>query len=125
MADRIEWFSVIVPAGTPKAASITYPMKFFQGTVIEVDIKIPPGPAGNVGFYIAAGGSQYIPRTVGSFVIPDGDYLVWPMANAINSGSWALVAYNTDAWPHLIQVSFQVNEISFQNASAISSSVSL
>jgi hypothetical protein len=111
MADRIEWFEFTIPANTPQSAPVSNPMKFLQGTVLEIDIKVPTGPAGNLGFYITAGGSQYIPRTFGSFIFPDGDYIAWQIQNAINSGSWGLVAFNTDVWPHLIQVSFQVNEI--------------
>lgn len=111
MADRIEWFEFTIPANTPQSAPVSNPMVFRQGAVVEIDVKIPPGPAGNVGFYISAGGSQYIPRTFGSFIFPDDDYIVWPIQNAITSGSWGLVAFNTDTWPHVIQVAFQVNEI--------------
>lgn len=111
MADRIEWFEFTIPANTPQSAPVSNPMVFRQGIVTEIDVKIPPGPAGNMGFYITAGGSQFIPRTFGSFIFPDDDYLTWPVTNAINSGSWGLVAFNTDVWPHTIQVSFQVNEV--------------
>jgi len=86
-------------------------MVFNFGEVIEIDVKVPPGPAGNMGFFISAGGSQFIPRTFGSFIFPDDDYITWPIAHAINSGSWGLTAFNTDVWPHTIQVSFQINEI--------------
>lgn len=111
MADRIEWFDITVPAGVLASAPTTFPTKFRQGDVVQIDVKIPPGPAGNVGFYIQAGGSQFIPRTPGTFIIPDDDVLHWPQSNAINSGSWAVVAYNTDVYVHLIQVSFQINEV--------------
>jgi hypothetical protein len=83
---------------------------FNDGDVIEVDVKVPPGPNGNVGFFIGAGGSQYIPRTKGSFIMPDDDYFTWPLVNAITSGSWSVTAFNTDAFDHTIQVGFQVNE---------------
>lgn len=111
MADRVEWFSITIPAGTPKNAPVTIACVFPQGDVIEVDVKVPPGPSGNVGFFIAAGGSQYIPRTAGSFVMPDDDYIHWPLANAINSGSWAVTGFNTGLYNHTLQVSFQVNEL--------------
>lgn len=113
MADRLEWFAITVPAGTAIATPVTIHTKFNQGNVIEVDIKVPPGPSGNVGFAIFAGGSQYIPRTNNTFVIPDNDYMIWPVANAINSGSWSVKAYNTDLYDHLLQVAFHVNELQF------------
>lgn len=111
MADRVEWFDITIPAGVAAATPQTFALKFNQGDVVEISAKVPPGPAGNVGFYIQAGGSQFIPRTRGVFIIPDDDYLVWPQHSAINSGSWALVAYNTDVWSHIIQVGFQINEV--------------
>lgn len=43
--------------------------------------------------------------------MPDKDYFVWPIANAINSGSWSLTGYNTDIFPHTLQVAFHVNEL--------------
>lgn len=113
MSDRLEWYDITVPANTPRATPATFPLVFQQGVVTEIDIKILDGPCGTLGFFIAAGGSQYIPRTVGSFVIPNDDYLVWPVENAITSGSWALVAYNIDSFTHLVQVAFHVKETDY------------
>lgn len=110
MADRYEWFDVTIPAGTPLASPATFPMVFADGTVTEITAKILDGPSGLVGFHINAGGSQYVPRTAGSFIRPNDDYFVWPVANAINSGSWGLTGYNTDIWDHTIQVGFQIND---------------
>lgn len=110
MSDRLEWFNVTVPAFTPKATPLVSPLVFQQGEVTEINIKILDGPCGTVGFFLMCGGTQYIPRTPGSFVIPNDDYLVWPVTNAGNHGSWGMTSYNTDTWPHLIQVGFHVLE---------------
>lgn len=110
MADRLEWFAVTIPAGTTIAAPLVTPCVFNNGEVTKINVKVPPGPQGNVGFFIGAGGSQYVPRTVGSFIVPDDDYYQWEIANAISSGSWSVTAYNTDIFAHTIQVSFEVNE---------------
>jgi len=110
MADRTEWFEITVPAGTPIAAPLTFPCVFQEADVVEIDVKVPPGPSGQLGFFIGAGGSQYVPRTRGSYVIPDDDYFTWPLQNAINSGSWSVTAYNTGNYQHTIQVFFHVNE---------------
>lgn len=110
MADRLEWFAVTIPAGTAIASPVVVPCVFNTGDVTKINVKVPPGPQGNVGFFIGAGGSQYVPRTPGSFIMPDNDYFQWDMQNAISSGSWSVTAYNTDIFPHTIQVSFEVNE---------------
>ncbi len=125
MADRIEWFEITVPAGTSQLIPAQYDLSFFQADVVQIDVKVPPGPAGNVGFYLTAGMSQFIPRTNGSFIVPDNDDFHWTVANAINSGQWGLVAYNTDVWPHILQVSFQVNEITPSPVSSFSPLVSV
>src|SRR5258708_40267190 len=85
-------------------------MVWRDGEGAELDCKVLDGPAGVVGFQIMGGGSQYVPRTLGTFVRPNDDYFTWLMANAINSGSWGLIGYNQDIWDHNIQVGFQVND---------------
>jgi len=110
MADRLEWFDLTIPAGTAITAPVTLPMVFQQGIVTQIDVKVLDGPCGSVGFHINAGGSQYVPRTLGSFIRPNDDYFAWPLEHAITSGSWALTGYNLDNWDHNIQVGFQVNE---------------
>lgn len=125
MADRIEWFPITIPANTPVAAPLMFDTSFFQGTVTEIDVKVPPGPAGNVGFAIYAGGSQYLPRNEGIYIYPDDDYFLWAIENAINSGSWAVAAFNTDVWDHTIQIGFHVNEIAVSPAGFTSSPVSV
>jgi len=129
VADRLEWFQVTIPKLTPQNAPVTLPCVFNEGDVIEIDVKVPPGPHGNVGFFIGAGGSQYVPRTADSFVMPDDDFFTWPLANAILSGSWSVTAFNNDVFDHTIQVSFQVNETGTAHMRAASllpsSSVSL
>lgn len=125
MADRLELFPITVAANTAINAPVTTPMVFLQGEVVEIDVKIPPGPSGNVGFFIRAGGTQYIPRTSGKYIVPDNDYFTWPLINAINSGSWAITCYNTDIYPHLIQVFFQVNELQYAPSLLTSSPIGL
>jgi hypothetical protein len=125
MADRLEWFDITVPAGVTQASPMRFTTSFQQGDVIEIDVKVPPGPSGNVGFFIGCGGSQYVPRTPGTFVIPDNDYLVWPMANAINTGAWFVTAFNTDLYSHLIQVAFHVNELQYAPGMTFSAPIGL
>jgi hypothetical protein len=93
---------------------------FNDGDVTEIDVKVPSGPNGNVGFFIGAGGSQYVPRTKGSFIRPNNDFFEWPLTNAINSGSWSVTAFNLDIFDHTIQVFFQVNETGAAHQSAVS-----
>lgn len=110
MSDRVEYFAVTIPAGTLQTALFTEALTFHQGIVKQITVKVPAGPSGLMGFFIGAGGTQYVPRTTGSFVVADDDYIVWPMHNAITSGSWLLSGYNTDIYDHTVYVEFQIDE---------------
>lgn len=120
MSDRLEWYNVTIPKMTPQSAPVTVPCVFNEGDVVEIDVKVPAGPNGNVGFFIGAGGSQYVPRTAGAFIFPNDDYFTWPLANAISSGSWSVTGFNTDVFDHTIQVGFQVNETGTAHMSVVS-----
>lgn len=110
MADRVEHFEVYVAAGTQPGTPFTYPMVFRQGIVREIDVRIPPGPSGEVGFRLMSGGAQYLPRTDGAWIIADDEFIQWPIKDAITSGSFGMSAYNTDIYAHTLYVSFQVDE---------------
>lgn len=111
MATRIEVFSATITAGTSALAPATTKMAFNPGRVDQIDVKVPPGPAGNVGFVITCGGQQAIPAAAGQFIIPDNDFFVWALEGYSTAGSWGLTGYNTDAYDHFIQVFFHVTEV--------------
>ena len=125
MADRIEWFDIVIPANTPVNNLHVANLSFKQATVLEIDVIVPPGPAGNVGFYLTAGGSQALPRTPGSFIISDDQFFQWQTSNYINSGQWGMAGYNLDFQDHTIQVGFQLNEIVYSPTSSFGSPVSV
>lgn len=118
MADRVEWFDVLVPAQTLLPTTFTQHLRFLQGWVRKIDAKILDGPVGLMGFYIASGGSRLIPRTNATFIRPNNDYFQWPIRNAINSGDFAITAYNSDIWDHSIQVGFEIDELGATDVSA-------
>lgn len=113
MADRLEWFNVTVPANTPQTALYSQNINFMQGEVTLLHVKIPPGAAGNVGWYLTLGGTQAVPRTVGSFIITDDDKFDWELSNFVKTGQWSFFGYNTDAFPHVVSLGFWVNELTF------------
>lgn len=110
MASRLEWFDVTIPANTPVAAPVTVNTSFQQGEVTRIQLVVPPGPAGTVGIQIWSGGGQFWPNTAGNFMVLDNTEPYWDVENAPNNGNWAIHGYNTDIYPHLIQVGFSVVE---------------
>lgn len=111
MADRIEPFAITVPAGTLSTAHAEFPLSFNDGRVDRLEIRIPPGPSGLVGFRIAHSGQQVIPYTGAEWIIGDNEPLDWDMDNYPTGGAWELWAYNTDIYDHTLYLRFHVTEI--------------
>lgn len=108
MAQEIREFTFTIPAGTPIATPVNTPLSMPARVVQQINIRIPPGPRGNMGFQIGSTNVQIIPATPGTWVIRDDDVIEWPLANQIDSGSWEAFGYNTGIYPHTIYISFLV-----------------
>lgn len=106
MASEIRSFQPVIPAGTPTTAPVTRAMVFDTNVVERIDIRVPPGPNGLVGFRIAAGGTQIIPYAAGQWLVASDQLISWPLSDQIESGSWALIGYNLGAYAHTIYVTF-------------------
>jgi hypothetical protein len=102
-------FAVTIPASTPKASPATFPLTIPPRVVREVDVLVPPGPRGEVGFAIAQAGVSVFPTAPGPFIITDNEVVRWPVDNANTSGAWQLIAFNTGSNPHTLQVRFLVD----------------
>jgi hypothetical protein len=109
MAREVHKFAVLVPAGTPQNAPLTFELAIPPRVVTELEIIVPPGPRGELGFAVAAAGRAIIPYEPGAFFITDNETIRWPLTEQISSGAWQVVAYNTGAFPHTIEVRFLVD----------------
>lgn len=111
MADRVESKKATIPAGTSALAPVTIALTFDDGRVDQLDILIPPGPSGLVGFAIVHSQQQIIPYTAGDWIIGDDEKLPWPLENFPTGGKWSLRGYNTDVYDHTIYVRFLITDI--------------
>jgi hypothetical protein len=125
MASRFPAFNITVPANTPISAPLTFSLAFVPGRVDAIDIDVPPGPSGNLGFLIRAGGRQYVPDNEGLYLIFDDVSKRYPVENANQQGSFQLVAYNTDQFAHRVTVTFLVSEWPDSSALPVSQYVSV
>ncbi len=107
MAARIYSFACTVPAGTPVAKPVTVAMSMPAVEVVEIDIVVPHGPAGFMGFAIGAAGVPVFPEASGQWIVTDAQNLSWPLEDAIDSGAWEFFGYNTGSYPHTVYVTFQ------------------
>lgn len=104
-------FQPTIPAGTPLVSPVTLAMQFPIYQVDRIEIKVPHGPNGNMGFYIALSGTQVIPYVPGNWLVLDDDNLSWDFSDLPNSGAWELVGYNTGFYPHTVYVRFFVEPV--------------
>lgn len=111
MATRVEPFAVLTPAGTDASAYQVTSMAFQDGRVDRVEIIIPPGPSGLMGFKLAHSGQSVIPLSTDQWNIADGQRFDWPLRNFPTGNAWELWTYNTDVYDHTIYLWFHVTEV--------------
>jgi hypothetical protein len=108
VAREVYRFSVTVPAGTLLTAPQISPLGMPSRVIQRIEVDVPPGPRGNVGFQLASGGLQMVPVNKGQFLIADNARLAWDLEGQIDSGAWQLIAYNTGSFPHTLELRFMV-----------------
>lgn len=111
MAQRIETFDVTIPAGTLVAAPQVTALAFNIGVVQGIEIQVPPGPSGLVGFRIRHSGDTVIPYDRSKWIIADNDVIRWPLEGFPTGRAWSIEAYNTDVYAHTLYIRFLVSEI--------------
>ena len=108
MAREVYAFAVTIPAGTLPTAPYSPNMAMPPRRIEALEILVPPGPRGEVGFSIGAAGVPVLPRGSNSWLITDDERIVWPLDHAIDSGAWQFFGYNTGTNPHTIYIRFLV-----------------
>jgi len=117
MASEVRSFTVTVPAGTTAAAPFTLDCSFPPRQVDGIEIIVPPGPNGVLGFNIANSDVTVIPYDSDGWIIASDEKIAWQLDGYINSGSWQINAYNTGTLPHTFYVRFLLSTVG-QSASA-------
>lgn len=112
MASRIETFDVVVTGQTAIATPQTTALDFDMGVVQRIEILIPPGPSGLVGFRLVHSGRPVIPYDTSKWIVADDEVIKWDTENYPVGSAWALQAYNLDAYDHTLYLRFLVIETS-------------
>lgn len=100
VAERIEHFTVLVPAGTTRAAPQTTSLSFNAGIVERIEILVPPGPSGLAGFRILHSNTVVIPYDPDEWIIADNEVLKWSTEGYPTGSAWGFRAHNTDVFDH-------------------------
>ena len=74
--------------------------------VDELQIIVPPGPGGYVGFAVLVGGVRIIPYLSDQWIITAGESISWPLEDQPTSGAWSVAGYNTGTNTHSVYFPF-------------------
>lgn len=107
-ATEVRQFQVTCAAGTAQAAPQVTNLVMPTREVLNIRIRVPPGPNGNMGFALGAAGNPVIPVAAGTFIIASDEVIEWALEQQIDSGAWQVFMFNTGIFPHTIYLLFTV-----------------
>lgn len=119
MAREVRTFACTIPHGTASTAPVTIATTFPPRVVERIDIRVPPGPRGEVGFRIGNRGVQVLPVNAPAWIIDDDTERSYQLVDQPDSGDWSLIGYNTGTYDHTITVSFVLGLTGDQAAAAV------
>lgn len=107
MADEFRTFAVTIPAGTaqgsPQITALAIPIDRLAS---RIQIVVPGGCNGQVGFAFANAHQQVIPYGAGQWIITDRELIDWAIGDVLNDADWSIIAYNTGSFAHTLQIRF-------------------
>jgi hypothetical protein len=116
MATSVFSFAATVPAGTAKASPTVINLAVGTNQIDLIHWRVPPGPRGNLGWFLSMGGVQVVPENVGNYIIADDESDDWAIGGLPDSGAWQLTGYNTGSFDHTVYLAFHVTPVSVATA---------
>lgn len=109
MALRVLQYAATIPANTPEDAPhiVTFDLDNWELEALE--LQVPTGPGGLMGFAVFNNGVQWIPQPAGSWLVWDNVLQSWPFADQPNASGWSVVGWNVGVYEHTVTVRFHVN----------------
>lgn len=125
MAVQVYAFQVTIPAGTAIASPFRQSTVLPQRQVSTLEIVVPPGPSGLMGFAVTMRGVNVLPVVSGTYVVTDDERITWPLSGLPTSGDWQVSGYNTDVWPHSVYFRWLVDLVGESPSGPLLSGVTL
>lgn len=124
MAQRVLQYTATIPANTPIATPVTVGFNLDNWTIESIDLEVPPGPNGLMGFQVVNNGVPWIPNSTGEYIVWNNARDSWYFTDQPNASGWGVQGYNLDvAYPHAVTVRFHVNAIVVPTAAAAAPTV--
>lgn len=107
MADAIQTFQDLVPAGRQPSTPGGINCPLGPSLVSRISITWPPGCGGLVGVQVRAGGGFAFPNMNGQFLAFDDYTYTFDVTGQVNNGNWSIDTYNVDLIDHQITIVFE------------------
>ena len=104
VATEVHDFAVTIPVGTPADAPYVETLTLDYRTIVTIDLMVPPGPGGVMGFAVLHSGTQVFPYNSGTWFVWDGTDQSWDLADLPDSQGWQIAGYNEGNYPHTVYV---------------------
>lgn len=104
MSDLLYTWQFTIPAGTLAASPASLSLLVPPTVVERFDVRVPPGPRGQVGWQLWFGGGQMFPFTSGTWIVADDTVVPFRPPTSYTSGAWSLVGYNTGVFNHTLYI---------------------
>ncbi len=111
MATQCYQFQATVTPSNNQTSPLTVPLSIPVMHVDEIEVEVPPGPLGEVGFHLNVSGVQCIPYKEGDFIVANNETLRWSFDNLPESGSWSITLYNNGAYDHTLYIRLSVSPV--------------
>lgn len=119
MARLVRTFAVTTPAGTLATAPLVTSLAMPARLVRALRIRVPPGPAGQLGLALVSGGQWMIPENRDTYLVMDNESVEWPLDGQLETGAWQLRSYNTGRWDHTVYLTFLLDPLPVRSGSPV------
>lgn len=104
MARETYRFQVTIPTTATKAAPYKLAIPIPTRKIVQVRVRVPPGPNGTMGFAIGSAGVPVLPINAGAWIVANDETIPWEINGYVTSGTWWVLGYNTGNYTHTIGV---------------------
>jgi hypothetical protein len=119
MAERVQARAITVPAGTLSTSPADFDLPWPRGDLVRLQVRIPPGPSGLVGFAVGHSNQTIIPADDGEWIIGEDEPLSWDTSGYPTGDAWFVRAYNEDIYPHTLYFRAEFNEVRPSNMDTV------
>ncbi len=99
-----------VPAGTPKNAPASQLLFDTRATIVSLSVKVPPGPAGRLGFRFDHSNEQVIPKVAGTWIVADDEVVPIDLDDMSPWPDWRIKGYNLGSYDHTLFVRLRLDD---------------